>query len=117
MKRNLRHTFLLLCLICSAHQLNAQQKNTESIKPELKIKKNLTDDQLLDLVQKQTFRYFWDFAHPISGMARERSNIAFEYGNEVVTTGGTGFGVMATIVASERKFISREQAALRTKKL
>lgn len=117
MKRNLRHTFLLLCLICSAHQLNAQQKNTESIKPELKIKKNLTDDQLLDLVQKQTFRYFWDFAHPVSGMARERSNIAFEYGNEVVTTGGTGFGVMATIVASERKFISREQAALRTKKI
>ncbi|WP_316842108.1 glucoamylase family protein [Pedobacter gandavensis] len=117
MKRNLQHTFLMLCLICSTYQLNAQQKNTESIKFDLKIKKNLTDDQLLDLVQKQTFRYFWDFAHPVSGMAKERSNVAFEYGNEVVTTGGTGFGVMATIVAAERHFISREQAAARTKKI
>jgi hypothetical protein len=97
--------------------VNAQKKTTEGIKPDLKIKKNLTDDQLLDLVQKQTFRYFWDFAHPVSGMARERSNVAFEYGNEVVTTGGTGFGIMATIVASERKFITREQAAARTKKI
>lgn len=117
MKRNLRYTFILFSLLCSSYQGNAQQKNTESIKPDLKIRKNLTDDQLLDLVQKQTFRYFWDFAHPVSGMARERSNIAFEYGNEVVTTGGTGFGVMATIVAAERHFISREQAAARTKKI
>jgi len=97
----------------------AQKKNAafQGIKPVLKIQKNLTDDQLLDLVQKQTFRYFWDFGHPVSGMARERSNAAFDYGNEVVTTGGTGFGVMATIVAAERKFITREQAAARTKKI
>ncbi len=73
--------------------------------------KNLTDSALLTLVQKQTFRYFWDFAHPVSGMARERSNKTFNYGNEVVTTGGTGFGVMATIVAVERKFITRDIAA------
>ena len=63
----------------------------------------LSDSALLDLVQRQTFRYFWDFAHPVSGMARERSNIAYEYGSEVVTTGGTGFGVMAVIVATDRK--------------
>ncbi|NQX40552.1 hypothetical protein SAMN05421820_105447 [Pedobacter steynii] len=117
MKRHLRHTCLMLIVICSFKQVSAQKKNPEGIKPELKIQKNLTDNQLLDLVQKQTFRYFWDFAHPVSGMARERSNVAFEYGNEVVTTGGTGFGIMATIVASERKFITREQAAARTKKI
>lgn len=73
--------------------------------------KNLTDSELLDLVQKQTFRYFWDFAHPVSGMARERSNVAYDYGNEVVATGGTGFGVMAIIVAAQRGWISRDTAA------
>ena len=73
--------------------------------------KNLSDSALLDLVQKQTFRYFWDFAHPVSGMARERSNETSNYGNEVVTTGGTGFGVMAVITATERKWISRDTAA------
>lgn len=52
--------------------------------------KNLSDNDLLELVQKQTLRYFWDFAHPVSGLARERSNESFNYGNEVVTTGGTG---------------------------
>lgn len=117
MKKTILATCLIFIAIFSFSQVSAQKKNTETIKPELRIQKNLTDDQLLDLVQKQTFRYFWDFAHPTSGMARERSNVAFEYGNEVVTTGGTGFGIMATIVASERKFITREQAAARTKKI
>jgi len=73
--------------------------------------KNLSDSALLDLVQKQTFRYFWDFAHPVSGLSRERSNVAYNYGNEVVTTGGTGFGIMAVIVATERKWITRDAAA------
>lgn len=73
--------------------------------------KNLDDSALLDLVQKQTFRYFWDFAHPVSGLSRERSNQAYNYGSEVVTTGGTGFGIMAVIVAAERKWISRDSAA------
>jgi len=71
---------------------------------------DLSDSALLDLVQRQTFRYFWDFAHPVSGMARERSNIT-DYGPETVTTGGTGFGVMAIIVAVERKWITRDTAA------
>jgi hypothetical protein len=104
-------------LIFSSCKTSAQSNKNESLKSDSKIKKNLTDDQLLDLVQKQTFRYFWDFGHPVSGMARERSNNSFDYGAEVVTTGGTGFGVMATIVAAERKFITREQAAVRTKKI
>ena len=108
---------LVLCSLASVETSVAQTKKSDRITPELKIKKNLTDDQLLDLVQKQTFRYFWDFGHPVSGMARERSNKSFDYRDEVVTTGGTGFGIMATIVAAERKFITREQAAARTKKI
>ncbi|WP_432714115.1 glucoamylase family protein [Pedobacter sp.] len=104
---------LLLCLFTASGQ---SAKGTR-IPAELKIRKNLSDEQLLDLLQKQTFRYFWDYAHPVSGMARERSNKSFDYGAEVVTIGGTGFGIMAIIVAAERKFISRADAALRTKKI
>ncbi|KYP15669.1 MAG: beta-glucosidase [Flavihumibacter sp. CACIAM 22H1] len=73
--------------------------------------RDLSDTALLDLVQRQTFRYFWDFAHPVSGLARERSNESFNYGGEVVTTGGSGFGIMAVIVATERKWIPRDTAA------
>ena len=58
---------------------------------------DLDDEALLDLVQRQTLRYFWDFAHPVCGLARERSNVTAKYGLEAVTTGGSGFGVMAII--------------------
>ena len=62
----------------------------------------VSDSALLTLIQKQTFKYFWDFGHPVSGMARERST-----SGDVVTTGGTGFGVMSIIAAINRNFISR----------
>ncbi|HZD91451.1 MAG TPA: beta-glucosidase, partial [Pseudolabrys sp.] len=58
----------------------------------------LSDDALLDRVQRQTLRYFWDFGHPVSGMARERSNPVSGYDyRDTVTTGGTGFGLMAML--------------------
>jgi hypothetical protein len=91
--------------------------NTVFTQSKIELKKNLTDEQLLDLVQKQTFRYFWDFGHPVSGLSRERSNKAYDYGDEVVTTGGTGFGVMAIIVATDRKWVKREEAVTRLRKM
>jgi hypothetical protein len=64
----------------------------------------IPDEELLTLVQKQTFKYFWDFAHPVSGMARERNS-----SGDIVTTGGTGFGIMSIVVGVERGFITRQQ--------
>ena len=79
--------------------------------------KGLSDTALLELTQRQCFKYFWDFAHPVSGLARERSNQAYDYGNEVVTIGGSGFGIMAIVVATERKWISRDSAVARMNKI
>ena len=79
--------------------------------------RHLTDEQLLELVQRQTFQYFWVLGARNSGLARERSNSSFDTGPEVVTTGGTGFGVMALIVAAERGWITRAQAAARMSKI
>ena len=64
----------------------------------------ITDDALLSLVQRQTYKYFYNYAHPVSGLARERLG-----SGDIVTTGGSGFGLMATLVAIERGFISRGQ--------
>lgn len=69
----------------------------------------LTDDALLEKVQRETFRYFWDFAAPGSGLARERSNRT-DYGPEVATIGGTGFGVITIVIASARGWITRAEA-------
>jgi hypothetical protein len=108
----------------------------DSIAP-VGIIKGLTDEQLMETVQKQTFRFFWHGAHPKSGLALERSNTVkaeyyWDYLNEswdepnVSTSdwgpnagaiGGTGFGVMSTIVAVERGWIGRDTAVRRLIKI
>lgn len=75
----------------------------------------LSDSALLDLVQRQTLSYFWDFAHPASGMARERSNPDANYDYlDTVTTGGTGFGIMAMLAGAARGFLPRGNVLKRT---
>lgn len=72
----------------------------------------ISDDELLTLIQRQTFKYFWDFAHPVSGMARERNT-----SGDIVTSGGTGFGLMGIVTAVYRNFISRAEALTRMQKI
>ena len=64
----------------------------------------IADTALLTKIQAASFGYFYDFAQPFSGMARERNSSA-----DLVTTGGTGFGIMAILVGIKRGFISRSQ--------
>jgi hypothetical protein len=72
-----------------------------------------TEDALLDVLQGETLKYFWDFAHPVSGLARERSNRHSWPGADVVTTGGSGFGIMALIAGVERGWLLRTEVARR----
>ncbi|NGO53946.1 beta-glucosidase [Mesorhizobium camelthorni] len=65
-----------------------------------------SSDELFDTVQRQTLQYFWDFGHPTSGLARERSDATLH----VVTTGGSGFGIMAILAGVERRWIGRQVA-------
>lgn len=80
----------------------------------------LSSDSLLTLVQYHTFQYFWEGAEPVSGMARERYHVDGDYpqnDKNVVTTGGTGFGIMAILTGIERGFITREEGLERLKKI
>ncbi|MGD9978415.1 MAG: glucoamylase family protein [Bacteroidales bacterium] len=72
----------------------------------------ISDDELLTLIQQQTFKYFWDFAHPTSGLARERNT-----SGDIVTTGGSGFGLMSIPVGIERGFITRTEGTERIGKI
>jgi len=72
----------------------------------------ISDNELLTLVQQQTFKYFWEFGHPVSGLARERNT-----SGDVVTSGGSGFGIMSIIVGIERNFITRSDGVDRLKKM
>lgn len=71
-------------------------------------------------VQQATFRYFWDGAEPVSGLARERYHADGKYPQNdmnVVTSGGGGFGVMAILVGMERGFITRAEGVARLEKI
>jgi hypothetical protein len=72
----------------------------------------ISDNALLDLVQQQTFKYFWEFGHPVSGLARERNT-----SGDIVTSGGSGFGIMAIVTAVNRGFITRPEGLARMQKM
>ncbi|MDR5589539.1 glucoamylase family protein [Christiangramia sediminicola] len=100
-------------------------KNTENRKEELAMnaettQQQLSDEALMDTVQEQTLKYFWDYAEPNSGMARERFHPDGNYPKDdahVVTTGGSGFGLMGIVVGMERGFIPRDSAVARLNKI
>ncbi|MEX0721992.1 MAG: glucoamylase family protein [Balneolaceae bacterium] len=81
------------------------------INPEYKFPE-ISDKELLDKVQEATFQYFWDFAHPVSGLARERNT-----SGETVTIGGSGFGLKAIVTGIHRDFIARSEGVERFQKI
>jgi hypothetical protein len=75
--------------------------------------KQMTDEELLDMVQESHFRYYWDGAEANSGLALEdipgRTNM--------IATGASGFGIMAIIAGVNRGFVTREEATNRFVKI
>ena len=118
--KNSFYIFLIITCILINNSLSSCSKGSNDPEPGTEPPdEQLTDNELLDMVQQQTFKYFWDFAHPDCGMTRERTN-ADAYGGEssnIVTSGGSGFGIMAIIVGVERNYITREQAIDRLLKI
>lgn len=97
---------MVMMAITGCHQVNkSASKNTL-------VDTTLSTDSIFNLVQKQTFEYFWDGAEPHSGLARERYHVDGDYpehDQNVVTTGGSGFGIMSILVGIERGYITRQQ--------
>jgi len=70
----------------------------------------LPDEALLEVVQRRTFDYFWSGAHPVSGLALDRCRFRELTRDDKTAVGGSGFGIMAILVAIERGWIMREAA-------
>ena len=113
-----KYAILALIIFVNAGCRSNRSKSSSSTKEVVQV--NISDSQLLDIVQKQTFQYFWDGAEPTSGLGRERFHADNIYGADdpnTVTSGGSGFGVMAILVAMERNFISKEEGRKRLEKI
>ncbi|MCA5003545.1 glucoamylase family protein [Sphingobacterium bovistauri] len=97
-------TLFFILFGCKTSDIHKQEKQT---------------DELLTKIQKQTFKYFWEGAEETSGLARERIHMDGIYpqnDEDVITMGGSGFGLMSILVGVERKFIEPQQAEQRLKK-
>lgn len=93
---------LLFC--CVVHFASGQTRAPQLLPTE--------NGEYINTVQKQTFKYFWDFGHPVSGLAPERNATP-----NVVTSGGSGFGIMAIVVGTYRGWVTRTQAVERMLKI
>ncbi len=71
--------------------------------------RELSDDELLTMMQHACFHYYWEGADPHSGMTRE--NIPGD--ERIVATGASGFGIMSLMVGVDRKFITRAEGVER----
>lgn len=73
-----------------------------------------SDAELIEMVQKDALKYFWDYAEPNSKLARERYHTD-NPGEDAstVTTGGSGFGLMNILVGIKNGYISRAEAVAR----
>ena len=68
--------------------------------------RKFNDAELLDMVQAGCFRYYWELAHPVAGLAPE----IVPGDRNLIATGGNGFGLMALTVATERGYVTRDAA-------
>ncbi|MGB2668104.1 MAG: glucoamylase family protein [Candidatus Acidiferrum sp.] len=82
-------------------------------KPASEATRELSDDELLTMLQEACFHYYWDGADPHSGMTRE----SIPGDDRIVATGASGFGIAALVVGVERGFITRQQAVERLTKI
>ena len=112
-------TYLLAILLIIVFS-NCSTKQSDKVQGNSSHTKDISEDSLLTLVQYQTFNYFWEGAEPISGMARERIHMDGIYpqnDQNVVTSGGSGFGLMAILVGISRGFITTEEGLERFRKI
>ena len=107
---------LLLAILTALPACKSETSNTVPEEEPTRPESFASDDAMLDYIERVHFNYMWDGAEPISGLARERIHLDGQYpehDQDVVTTGGSGFGIAGLVVAMERGFITRDQGVER----
>lgn len=94
-----------------AYSCKNTQVSKQGITENKAVQSNITNEQLMDRVQKDALKYFWDYAEPKSMLGRERyheDNIYPDKDKHVITTGGSGFG-LATILVGVEEDLSQDR--------
>src|SRR5690606_41021398 len=66
------------------------------------------DEAFLEMVQRETFKYFWEEANASNGLVRDRSTDA-----SPASIAAVGFGLSALTVGIDRGWITRDRKSTR----
>ena len=104
-------SLLNVALSCSSdNDSNVEENNQNPTQPV----NNYTDTQLIEMVQKDALKYFWDYAESNSKLARERYHTDNPGQDaQVVSAGGSGFGLMTILVGIKNGYVTRSEAVSR----
>lgn len=91
-------------------QLFNESKLSEIVSSETK---NMSDEELMTMVQEASFNYYWDGAETASGLSKENTTGR----QNMIATGASGFGIMALIAGTERGFVTRKESVERFNKI
>lgn len=108
-------SLLLFFVSCTS---NYKEKSTQGKEEEKQ--RFESDSAFLDYIQKVHFNYMWNGAEENSGLAKERIHINGNYplnDEHIITTGGSGFGILGILVGIKRGFITRKQGVERFEKI
>jgi len=70
----------------------------------------MTDEEFLDMVQEETFWFFWDEANPSNGLIQDRATNFTSHAYDCASIASVGFGLTAICVAHSRGWISYNEA-------
>ena len=113
------NSIFVLLIVCVVSLLSCNENNSKEKTPSLVVERPTdfaSDDEFLDYIQKTHLNYMWEGAEKTSGLAPERIHMDGIYPQndaDVVTTGGSGFGIAGLIVGIEHGFISRSEGVAR----
>ena len=68
------------------------------------------DDHLLEEIAKANYLYFWEQAHPQTGLVKDRCNVRQNDRGVEASIAATGFGLTALSIGEKRGYISHAQA-------
>jgi hypothetical protein len=68
------------------------------------------DDRFLEGVEKANYLYFWEQAHPQTGLVKDRCNVRQNDRGVVASIAATGFGLTALTIAERRGYLTHAQA-------
>lgn len=111
---------LILALLAAMLLLSCANNKTDAPGTAADATTDLTDEQLLDSMQRSCLDYMWTGADPTSGLAYERIHLDGDYGHEnpaIVTTGGSGLGIAGLLVGMERGWIERQKGVARLQRI